>query len=229
MIKRAGKIPASIDDAQLSNDVADLIAAYGSQPLDSFDLRGALNEATDILHRHRITLPSQMGLLIKTLVTLEGTIRLSSPGFSVLEVIQPIMGQIRRNRFSPRRQARRLRRMYVELEGLVERLPSQISSLMEMVQEGKLDVQLSHRGLSPSINRLVLGLLTSSLLLGSSILMASKVPPLLFMDGGPLGLKDLSIMGLTGFVVSSLVAFRILLAINKSGHLDPTADEHDSF
>jgi hypothetical protein len=49
------------------------------------------------------------------------------------------------------------------------------------------------------------------------------------MDGGPLGLKDLSIMGLTGFVVSSLVAFRILLAINKSGHLDPTADEHDSF
>lgn len=229
LIKRAGKIPASMDDAQLSNDVADLIAAYGSQPLDSFDLRGALNEATDILHRHRITLPSQMGLLIKTLVTLEGTIRLSSPGFSVLEVIQPMMGQIRRNRFSPRRQARRLRRMYVELEGLVERLPSQISSLMEMVQEGKLDVQLSHRGLSPSINRLVLGLLTSSLLLGSSILMASEVPPLLFMDGGPLGLKDLSIMGLTGFVVSSLVAFRILLAISKSGHLDPTADESDSF
>ena len=170
-----------------------------------------------------------MGLLIKTLVTLEGTIRLSSPGFSVLEVIQPMMGQIRSNRFSPRRQVRRLRRMYVELEGLVERLPSQISSLMEMVQEGKLDVQLSHRGLSPSINRLVLGLLTSSLLLGSSILMAAEVPPLLFMDGGPLGLKDLSIMGLTGFVVSSLVAFRILLAINKSGHLDPTADENDSF
>jgi hypothetical protein len=59
--------------------------------------------------------------------------------------------------------------------------------------------------------------------------MAAEVPPLLFMDGGPLGLKDLSIMGLTGFVVSSLVAFRILLAINKSGHLDPTADENDSF
>jgi ubiquinone biosynthesis protein len=228
LVKRAGKIPANIDEAQLSNDVADLIATYGSQPLSSFDLRGALNDATDILHRHRITLPSQMGLLIKTLVTLEGTIRLTSPGFSILEAIQPLMGQIRRNRFSPRRQARRMRRMYVELEGLVERLPSQISSLMEMVQEGKLDVQLSHRGLSPSINRLVLGLLTSSLLLGSSILMASKVPPLLFMNGGPLGLQDLSIMGLVGFVLSSLVAFRILLAINKSGHLDPTADENDN-
>lgn len=225
LIKRAGKIPASIDEAQLANDVADLIATYGTQPLDSLDLTGALNDATDILHRHRITLPSQMGILIKTLVTLEGTIRLASPSFSVLEALKPMMGKLRRSRFSPRRQIRRLRRMYIELEGLVERLPSQISSLMELVQEGRLDVQLSHRGLSPSINRLVLGLLTSSLLLGSSILMASKVPPLLFMNGGPLGLQDLSLMGLVGFVISSLVAFRILLAINKSGHLDPTADE----
>jgi ubiquinone biosynthesis protein len=229
LIKRAGKIPASIDESQLSNDVADLIATYGSQPLDSLDLSGALNEATDILHRHRITIPSQMGLLIKTLVTLEGTIRLTSPNFSILEAIQPMLGQIRRNRFSPRRQVQRMRRMYVELEGLVERLPSQISSLMELVQEGRLDVHLSHRGLSPSINRLVLGLLTSSLLLGSSILMAAKVPPLLFTGGGPLGLQDLSIMGLLGFVISSMVAFRILLAINKSGHLDATADENEQF
>ena len=228
LIKRAGKIPASIDDAQLSNDVADLIATYGTQPLDSFDLSGALNDATDILHRHRITLPSQMGILIKTLVTLEGTLRLTCSSFSIIEAIQPMMGKLHWNRFSPRRQARRLRRMYVEIEGLVERLPTQISSLVELVQEGKLDVHLSHRGLSPSINRMVLGLLTSSLLLGSSILMAAKVPPLLFMHGGPLGLQDLSLMGLVGFVISTLVAFRILLAINKSGHLDPTADEHDS-
>ena len=228
LIKRAGKIPASIDDAQLSNDVADLIATYGTQPLDSLDLSGALNDATDILHRHRITLPSQMGILIKTLVTLEGTLRLTCSSFSIIEAIQPMMGKLRWSRFSPRRQARRLRRMYVEIEGLVERLPTQISSLVELVQEGKLDVHLSHRGLSPSINRMVLGLLTSSLLLGSSILMAAKVPPLLFMHGGPLGLQDLSLMGLVGFVISTLVAFRILLAINKSGHLDPTADEHDS-
>jgi ubiquinone biosynthesis protein len=228
LIKRAGKIPASIDEAQLANDVADLIATYGTQPLDSLDLSGALNDATDILHRHRITLPSQMGILIKTLVTLEGTLRLTGSSFSIIEAIQPVMGKLRWSRLSPRRQMRRLRRMYVELEGLVERLPSQISSLVELVQEGKLDVQLSHRGLSPSINRLVLGLLTSSLLLGSSILMAAKVPPLLFMGGGPLGLQDLSLMGLVGFVISSLVAFRILLAINKSGHLDPTADENDS-
>jgi len=117
--------------------------------------------------------------------------------------------------------------MAVELESLIEKLPAQVSSVMEIVQTGKLDVHLSHRGLSPSINRLVLGLLTSSLLLGSSVLMAYKVPPLLFIGGGPFGLKDLSMIGFLGFLFSFLVAFRIIRAINKSGHLDTQSDDTD--
>ncbi|MFN7734683.1 MAG: ABC1 kinase family protein [Pirellula sp.] len=227
LIKRVGRTPPTIDDSLLSNDVTDLIATYGSQPLENIDLASALNELTDILHRHRIILPSQLGLLIKTLVTLQGTISKTSPKFSLLEAIEPMFKKLWRSRFSPSRQIRRMRRLYVEMEGLVEKLPSQISSVMELVQSGKLDVHLTHRGLSPSINRLVLGLLTSSLLLGSSILMASKVPPLLFVNGGPLGLQDLSLIGLLGFLFSLMVAFRILLAINKSGHLDTEYDEHD--
>ncbi|MBM3966255.1 MAG: AarF/ABC1/UbiB kinase family protein [Planctomycetes bacterium] len=227
LIKRVGRTPPTIDESLLSNDVTDMIATYGSQPLENIDLASALNDLTDILHRHRIILPSQLGLLIKTLVTLQGTISKTSPKFSLLEAIEPMFKKLWRSRYSPSRQIRRMRRLYFEMEGLVEKLPSQISSLMELVQSGKLDVHLTHRGLSPSINRLVLGLLTSSLLLGSSILMASKVPPLLFVNGGPLGLQDLSLIGLLGFLFSLMVAFRILLAINKSGHLDTEYDEHD--
>jgi ubiquinone biosynthesis protein len=227
LVKRVGKTPSDIDEAALSEDIADLVEIYGNQPIDRIDLAGALNDATDILHRHRVILPSQLGVLIKTLVSLQGTISQTSPRFSLLQVIEPMFRKLWWNRYSPRRQARRLRRMVVEVEGLLEKLPSQISSLMEIVQAGKLDVHLSHRGLSPSINRLVLGLLTSSLLLGSSVLMAYKVPPLLFIGGGPLGLQDLSLIGFVGFGFSFLVAFRIILAINKSGHLDTQSDESE--
>ncbi len=227
LIKRVGKPPLQLDDSSLSIDVAELVATYGSQPLDAFDLSGVLNDVTDILHRHRISLPQQTALLLKTLITLEGTIGLLNPSFSLLEVMQPFFRKMWFRRLSPQRQARKMRRIYFELEGLLEKLPNQISGLVEMVRQGKLDVHLSHRGLSPSINRLVLGLLTSSLLLGSSILLAFKVPPLLFIQGGPMGLKDLSVLGLVGFVVSLLISFRLLLAINNSGHLDPAAEQQD--
>ena len=50
LIKRVGKTPPTIDDSLLSNDVTDLIATYGSQPLENIDLASALNDLTDILH-----------------------------------------------------------------------------------------------------------------------------------------------------------------------------------
>jgi ubiquinone biosynthesis protein len=48
------------------------------------------------------------------------------------------------------------------------------------VQDGKFDVHLDHRGLGPSVNRLVLCLLASALFVGSSFLLSDQVPPLLF-------------------------------------------------
>lgn len=75
LIKRVGNVPARLDGKSgLAIDVADLVTTYGSQPLESFDLSGALNDVTDIMFRHQITLPPQTSLLIKTLVTLEGTL-----------------------------------------------------------------------------------------------------------------------------------------------------------
>ncbi len=220
LIKRVGRMPPRLDESSLSIDVADLIATYGSQPLATFDLAGALTDVTDILHRHLITLPPQTSLLIKMLITLEGTLRQLAPSFSLIEVMQPFFRRMWIKRLSPARQIKRMRRICFEMESLLETLPGQVSNVMQLVQEGKLDVHLSHRGLSPSVNRLVLGLLVSSLFLGSSILLAFKVPPLLFNTPGWLGIERLSIFGLFGYAVSTLVGLRLMRAINRSGHLD---------
>ena len=226
LIKRVGRMPPRLDESTLSIDVADLIATYGSQPLESFDLAGALNDVTDILHRHQISLPPQTSLLIKTLITLEGTLHQLAPHFSLIEVMQPFFRRMWMRRLSPTRQAKRLRRLYVELENLVETLPGQVSNLMQIVQEGRLDVHLSHRGLSPSVNRLVLGLLTSSLFLGSSVLLAFEVPPLLFLESNWfMGLQRMSLFGLLGYVFSMLAGMRLMRAINRSGHLDQTESD----
>ncbi|QDV27195.1 ABC1 kinase family protein [Aureliella helgolandensis] len=220
LIKRVGNPPPRLDDSILSIDVAELVATYGMQPLESFDLSGALNDVTEIMHRHQISLPPQTSLLIKMLITLEGTIRQLSPQFSLLEVMQPFFRKMWLKRLSPRRQIKRMRRIYLEFEGLLETLPGQISSVMQLVQEGRLDVHLAHKGLSPSVNRLVLGMLISAVFLGSSLLLAYKVPPLLFIEPTWLGIEKLSLFGILGYVLSLLAGIRLILAINRSGHLD---------
>jgi ubiquinone biosynthesis protein len=166
-------------------------------------------------------------MLIKTLVTLEGTAKLLSPQFSLMEVMQPFHRGMLMRRLSPLRQAKKLRRLYLEVEQLIEVLPQRIIQILEQIQSGKFDVHLDHRGLGPSVNRLVLGMLASALFVGSSFLLSYKVPPLLFFRSDPaagnvnwFGMHDISLLGLAGCTLSLLIGLRLLWAIGKSGHLD---------
>jgi ubiquinone biosynthesis protein len=136
--------------------------------------------------------------LLKTLVTLEGTTKLLSPSISLIELLQPLHRRIVLRRMSPKRQFRKLMRIFMEVEHLAEILPRRMTDILEQVQAGKFDVHLDHRGLEPSVNRLVLGLLTSALLLSSAVLLSSEVPPLLFPENSYLGFHRISLLGLVG-------------------------------
>ena len=222
IIMRVGSVPSDLDESALATDVADFVDHYGSQTLTQFDLSGALNEMTETIRRYRITLPVQVAMLIKVLITLEGTAKLLSPKFNIIEVIEPMQRRIILRRLSPARHLKKLRRFYGELEHLADILPRRLMDIVEQVRSGKFNVHLDHRGLEPSVNRLVLGLLTSALFLGSALMLSQNVPPLLFQDQDkmPLGLQDVSILGLLGCLVSLILGLRLLWAIGKSGHLD---------
>lgn len=220
VIHRVGELPPNLDEAGLTNDVADFVGIYAGLSLDRFDVGRALNDMTEIIRRYQIMLPSQVALLIKVLVTLEGTAKELCPQFSIMEVLAPLHRKLVMQRLSPRRQMRKIRRLYYELGQLAEVLPRRLMDIFEQVQSGKFDVHLDHRGLEPSVNRLALALLASALFLGSSLLLSQQVPPVLFRDKIVLGMENLSILGLLGSGVSIVLGLRLLRAIGKSGHLD---------
>ena len=111
-------------------------------------------------------------------------------------------------------------RFYIEAERLAQILPRRLTEILEQIQAGKFDVHLYHRALEPSVNRLVLGMLTSALFLGSSWMLSNKVPPVLFPANTYLGFHQISILGFSGCAMSILLGLRLLRAIGKSGHLD---------
>jgi ubiquinone biosynthesis protein len=211
IIIRVGSVPAEFDRSSLSVDLADYIAHYGSQSLDALDLSASLNELLDVIYRYRIGLPARMAMLLKLLVTLEGTAKLLSPKFSLLEVMKPYRKKMLLRRLSPARQIRKLRRAAWEFRHLLEILPRGLGEIMEQMQAGKFDVHLDHRGLEPSVNRLVLGMLASALFLGSSLMISRDVAPMLY---------GISVPGALAMTVSVFLGLRLWRAINKSGHLD---------
>jgi ubiquinone biosynthesis protein len=106
---------------------------------------------------------------------------------------------------------RKMKRIYSEVELLAEVLPRRLRDILQQVESGKFDVHLDHRGLEPSVNRLVLGMMTSALFLGSSLLIARNVWALW---------GTVSVPGTLGIGLSFFLGWRLHRAITKSGRLD---------
>jgi ubiquinone biosynthesis protein len=226
IVRRIGRCPTNLNETALNSDVAEFLGQYATQSAANFNMAGALNDFMAIVRSYNITLPSEVSLLIKVLVTLEGTGQLLSPQFSLMEIMKPWQRLMVVKRLSPTRQLRKARRFYLQVEQLVDDLPQRLSNLLDQVQTGRFDIHLDHRRLGPTVNRLVLGMLTSALFMGSSLMLSYKVPPLWFAERGPWGIHDLSLLGLTGCIVSIMLGIRLVWAIRKSGNLDQP-DSHE--
>lgn len=211
IIMRLASVPTPFDQAGLSVDLAELVGYHGGRPLQQFELGKALTDLTEIVRRYQIVLPNGVALLIKVLVMLEGTSRLLNPRFNLTELIQPYQKQLIRRRLSPARHLQKLRRLWNEWEYLGEVLPRSLVDFLQSAQSGRFDVHLEHKRLEPSVNRLVLGMLTSALFLGSSLLWSMQVPPLI---------SGTSVFGVLGCIFSFVLALRLMWAIRKSGRLD---------
>ncbi|MBN1912413.1 MAG: AarF/ABC1/UbiB kinase family protein [Pirellulales bacterium] len=211
VVTRIAATPPELDRAALGVDLTDFVSHYGSQSLDQFDLGGALGEMTEILRRYNMLLPANVAMLIKVLITLEGTGRLMNPHFSLVEVLKPYQKKLFWRQLSPARRMRRIRRLLGDIEHMIEVLPRGIVDILEQVESGRFDVHLDHRGLEPSVNRLVLGMLASALFLGAAVMLSRSVPPLI---------GQLSLPGSIAAGFSIALSLRLWRAISKSGHLD---------
>jgi len=211
VITRVGSVPPRLDTAGLDADVSDFVSYYASQPMHKLELGRALNEMTGIIRRYHILLPTPIAMLIKVLVMLEGTSRLLNPHFELIELIRPYQKKLIWRHLSPRRRLEKLRSLYKEWEHLGKLLPRSIMNLLQQAQGGKLEMHVEHKRLESAVNRLVFGMITSALFVGSSMMLSSKVPPDVY---------GISIPGALGCSMSLLQALRLLWAIRNSGKLD---------
>ena len=134
LIRRVGNAPPNLDESAFAIDVADFISTFGRQSLGNFDLTGALNALSEILHTHAIKLPHQSALLLKMLISLEGTLRELGAGFDSLDVVKSFMKKTMVRRMSPKRRMRQARRIYLEAENFLETAPDEVISLMQQTR-----------------------------------------------------------------------------------------------
>lgn len=211
IIVQVGDAPPRFDETALECEVAEQLAFYHGMPLEQFQLGTALNELTDAIRRYHVMLPSQLALLLRVLVMLEGTGRMLAPNFNLVELLEGYSRKGILKKLSPKRAMRRLFGTLGDWDDLIRALPRQLGNVLRMLQRQEMAIQLSHRHLEPSVNRLVFGLMMSALFVGSAMMWAQKAPPLW---------HDISIFGALGCVVSTVLGYHLFRAIQHSGKLE---------
>jgi ubiquinone biosynthesis protein len=206
---------ASIDEAKLMNDVDELIFSYDNASLRQIRFSVLLNELVTVMRENTLSVPPDLTMLFKALVTLEGLGRQLDPDFQIVHHLTPFVKKVIVDRYLPGSLLKRGRRNLMNVLDVATALPRDISRLLREVRRGRVKIdldlkRLDHFGhqLDHSTNRITLALVTSALIIGSSIVMTVK--------GGPT-LLGLPAFGFLGFFLASLFGVWLILSIWRSG------------
>ena len=205
---------ARVDESRLASDLGDLVFNYEHLPLKDINLGQLLSDITAIMRDHQIVMPSDLTLLFKALITLEGLGRQLDPDFHLIEYIDPFVRRVIQNRYQPKAVARRAQRGIAGAIAAITGLPDDLARLLRDARRGRLTIEfdlkrLDHFGhqLDRSANRLTIGVVTAALIVGSSIVMTVRGGPELF---------GLPVFGLLGFVIAGLNGLWLIWSIRKS-------------
>lgn len=91
IIWQAGWIPPSADKYALMRDMSRTVSPMVLKPIHEIDFAGMLFEILSIARRHRMSIPPQLMLLLKTLVHVEGLGRELYPELDIWSLAKPIL------------------------------------------------------------------------------------------------------------------------------------------
>jgi ubiquinone biosynthesis protein len=207
-----------VDEARLAADVGELAFDFADVELKELRIGALLQRVTTLLREHAILLPPDLTLMLKALITLEGLGRQYDPEFLLVERVRPFLDRAVSERYQPAATLRRGQETLANVFSLVTSVPRDLARLVKDARHGRMRIDLDLKRLDSfgdrldsTIDRMTIGIMTASLVIGSSIVMTVGSGPNL------LGIPLLTLLGLLGYVVAFLNSVWIILSIWRSG------------
>jgi ubiquinone biosynthesis protein len=179
-----GVSAARVDRTKLRRDLEHLIAPYYGLPLGEIDLTPLINDALAIVRRHQLRLPSNMALLLKTIIITEGIGARLEPDFRLLTVIGPYANVLFHKLYAPERWLRKMKRAGLDIAWLSAEAPQHLRRLVGEIERGGFEFGMRPESFEPLIvrleriaNRIVLGILAAAFIVGLATLLSVYRPP----------------------------------------------------
>ena len=209
---------AYVDEIKLAADVNEMVFDYEGVPLKDIRVGTVIRQFAGIVREHSIVLPSDLSLMFKALITLEGLGRQYDPDFHITDHLTPLVKSALAERYQPDALMRRGRSAVSEFMSVVGGVPRDLARFLREARRGKtrIDLDLKRldsygRQLDRTLDRATVGIMTASLVIGSAIVLTVQDGPTV------LGIPVLPAVGLFGYVLAFLNSVWIVYGIWRSG------------
>lgn len=196
---------------RLKEDISYILNIYYDIPLKRLNLGELLKETMNIAYTNKIKLPSQFTILLKAMVTFEGSIRFLNPNFSISNYGNNFVKRMYLHKINPQNIGSEIKNYSEYVLYSIKYLPRQIRNLINKLDNNEIKLQVEEEGfeklqneLSHMTNKLSLSLITSALIVGSSLIIQIKSGPTIW---------GVSIFGIMGYLVASFLGIVIIISI----------------
>jgi ubiquinone biosynthesis protein len=217
MILSIVKPMGEVDQQRLEKDLLAILDIHHSLALNEINIGSLLLEISGIIHENRLRLPADLAIMIKALITAEGTARSLYPELNVVREAEPYIKRLSLSRWKPHTMWRNFVHSLRQFTALQRNLPDRLNRILEHLDSGRLLIRFKHENLDELSNtlenisnRLTFGIIIGALIIGSSMIITTGVKPLLF--GYPA-------FGIIGYLVSGLLGLWLVFNMIRSRKL----------
>jgi ubiquinone biosynthesis protein len=209
--------PDNINQSDFIRDMSVIINGYMYSDLKDINIKDLFHDVTIVIAKYKISFQNSYYLFFKSLSTIEGVGRMLDPEFNAVENIKPIVLKFYKTQFSIKNLLAKIKELPQEMIEFLDYTPKDLKTIFKLMKEGKFKVELEHVGLQKmeesiekSFNRLTVSIIIASTLIGSSLLLLAKTPPLIY---------DIPLFGIAGFSTAVVMGLILAYSIYKGGKL----------
>ncbi len=204
----------AVERKSLERGLLEILDSYYALPIKDLDIGGLLSDVMATLRVHNLKLPTDMVIMIKALVTAEGSARLVFPLLNVVEELRDRVHRLARERYKPEVLWRGLKNSLSSFLTLQRALPRQLLQILEKIDRGELNfifhldkLEQLVNTLENASNRLTVGVITGAIIMGSSMIITTGIGPFIF---------GLPALGVIGYLMSVVLGLWLVITILRT-------------
>ena len=203
-----------IDNRALERELFYILNTYYAVSLQDVNIGKLLLAIMTVLRNYQLQLPPDLVIMVKALVTAEGTARQVYPELDVVSEAKNYISRLAEQRFNPDNLWRSFQTNVSNIWTAQRDIPRQLLNIFSKLERGDLGLhfhldklQRLVNTLENSSNRLTTGIIVAALIMGSSMIITTGVGPFIF--GFP-------VLGVIGYLISTVMGLWLVVTILRA-------------